>query len=54
MKARFLRILVRWTPSDIPLVPNESYAGHNWYEFDPTKDAYVWHCHGPSTMKTMR
>lgn len=40
-----LRILVRWTPSSTPLVPNQSYAGQNLYEFDPTQGYYVWHCH---------
>jgi FtsP/CotA-like multicopper oxidase with cupredoxin domain len=40
-----LRILVRWTPSDVPMVPNRSYAGQNWYQFDPTQGYYVWHCH---------
>ncbi len=40
-----LRILVRWTPSDVPLTPNQSYAGQNFYEFDPTQGYYVWHCH---------
>ncbi len=40
-----LRILVRWTPSDVPLAPNQSYAGQNFYEFDPTQGYYVWHCH---------
>ncbi len=40
-----LRILVRWTPSDVPTIPYRSYAGRNFYEFDPTQGAYVWHCH---------
>ena len=40
-----LRILVRWTPSSIPIIPNQSYAGQNLYSFDPTQGAYVWHCH---------
>jgi spore coat protein A, manganese oxidase len=40
-----VRILVRWTPSDVPVIPNESYAGQNLYEFDPTQGYYVWHCH---------
>jgi len=43
--AQVLRILVRWTPSDVPLTPNQSYAGQNFYEFDPTQGYYVWHCH---------
>lgn len=40
-----LRILVRWTPSDVPLTPNQSNAGQNFYDFDPTQGYYVWHCH---------
>jgi len=41
-----LRILVRWTPTNIPLVPNTSLAGMNLYPFDPTEGpGYVWHCH---------
>ncbi len=41
-----LRIVVRWTPSSIPVIPNQTYAGYNLYSFDPTKgDGYVWHCH---------
>jgi FtsP/CotA-like multicopper oxidase with cupredoxin domain len=40
-----LRILVRWTPSDVPVTPNSSYAGENFYKFDPTQGYYVWHCH---------
>lgn len=40
-----LRILVRWTPSDVALTPGRSYAGKNFYEFDPTQGSYVWHCH---------
>jgi spore coat protein A, manganese oxidase len=40
-----LRLLVRWTPSDVPVIPNESYAGQNLYLFDPTQGYYVWHCH---------
>ena len=40
-----IRILVRWTPSDIPVTPSQSYAGTNFYEFDPTLGYYVWHCH---------
>ncbi len=42
---QILRILVRWTPSSVPLTPNVSYAGQNFYEFDPTVGYYVWHCH---------
>ncbi len=40
-----LRIVVRWTPSDVPVIPNKWYAGKNLYNFDPTKGSYVWHCH---------
>ncbi|MEJ0002867.1 MAG: multicopper oxidase domain-containing protein [Pararobbsia sp.] len=40
-----LRILVRWTPSSTPLIPNQSYAGENLYKFDPTQGYYIWHCH---------
>jgi spore coat protein A, manganese oxidase len=40
-----LRILVRWTPSDVALTPGRSYAGKNFYDFDPTQGYYVWHCH---------
>jgi len=27
------------------MIANRSYAGKNFYEFDPTQGAYVWHCH---------
>jgi len=41
-----LRMLVRWTPTDRKVVPNKSYAGYNFFSFDPTKGpGYVWHCH---------
>jgi spore coat protein A len=40
-----LRILVRWTPSSVPVTANQSDAGQNLYEFDPTQGYYVWHCH---------
>jgi FtsP/CotA-like multicopper oxidase with cupredoxin domain len=40
-----LRLVVRWTPSSVPVVPNKSYAGRNLYSFDPTNGYYVWHCH---------
>jgi FtsP/CotA-like multicopper oxidase with cupredoxin domain len=40
-----LRILVRWTPSDVPLNPGRSDAGTNYYQFDPTLGYDVWHCH---------
>jgi FtsP/CotA-like multicopper oxidase with cupredoxin domain len=40
-----IRILVRWTPSDIPNIRNHSWAGRTFYDFDPTKGDYVWHCH---------
>ncbi len=44
-ESEVLRILVRWTPSDVPITPNQSDAGTNFYEFDPTQGVYVWHCH---------
>jgi FtsP/CotA-like multicopper oxidase with cupredoxin domain len=40
-----LRLLVRWTPLDVRVVPNQSYAGQNLFSFDPTQGYYVWHCH---------
>ncbi|SAK67861.1 mulitcopper oxidase domain-containing protein [Caballeronia pedi] len=40
-----LRILVRWTPSSVPVLSGQSYAGENLYAFDPTQGYYVWHCH---------
>jgi spore coat protein A, manganese oxidase len=40
-----LRLLVRWTPSDVPLSPHRSNAGKNFYDFDPTDGYYIWHCH---------
>lgn len=40
-----LRILVRWTPSSVPVQPGQSYAGQNLYAFDPTQGYYIWHCH---------
>ena len=40
-----LRIVVRWTPTDVRVIPNRSYAGRNLYNFDPTIGYYVWHCH---------
>ncbi|MDO9105562.1 MAG: multicopper oxidase domain-containing protein [Methylovulum sp.] len=40
-----LRVLVRWTPTDTPVVKGQSYAGSNLFAFDPTEDYYVWHCH---------
>lgn len=43
--AQVLRILVRWTPSSVPIISNQSYAGQNLYGFDPTQGYYVWHCH---------
>jgi FtsP/CotA-like multicopper oxidase with cupredoxin domain len=40
------RFLVRWTPTSIPVVPNLSFAGENFFPFNPTKGpGYVWHCH---------
>ena len=44
-ESEVLRILVRWTPSDVPITPNRSDAGMNFYDFDPTQGYYVWHCH---------
>ncbi len=40
-----IRLLVRWTPTDVPVIPGESYAGQNLFKFDPTRGEYVWHCH---------
>ncbi|WP_221066657.1 multicopper oxidase domain-containing protein [Methylomagnum ishizawai] len=40
-----LRVLVRWTPTDTPVVKRQSYAGRNLYPFDPSDGEYVWHCH---------
>ena len=40
-----LRLLVRWTPSDVPVISSQSYAGRNLFPFDPTQGYYVWHCH---------
>lgn len=41
-----LRMLVRWTPSSVPVFKNFSFAGHNLYTFDPANGpGYVWHCH---------
>ncbi|MGO9450141.1 MAG: multicopper oxidase domain-containing protein [Candidatus Binataceae bacterium] len=40
-----IRLLVRWTPTDVPVIPNQSYAGQNLFHFDPTQGYYVWHCH---------
>jgi len=41
-----LRLLVRWTPTDTQLLPHRSFAGLNFYSFDPTYGpGYVWHCH---------
>jgi FtsP/CotA-like multicopper oxidase with cupredoxin domain len=40
------RMLVRWTPTSIPVAKNYSYAGNNFFPFDPTDGpGYVWHCH---------
>jgi spore coat protein A, manganese oxidase len=43
---KVLRIVVRWTPSSVPVQFGRSYAGENLYTFDPTQGYYVWHCHG--------
>ena len=41
-----LRMLVRWAPTDQKIIPNKSLAGHNFFDFDPTRGpGYVWHCH---------
>ncbi len=41
-----LRLVIRWTPTSIPVVANVTYAGRNLFPFDPTQgDGYVWHCH---------
>jgi len=43
--SQVLKLLIRWTPTDTPVRPNRSYAGRNFYPFDPTQGYYVWHCH---------
>jgi spore coat protein A, manganese oxidase len=40
-----LRIVVRWTPSYVPVIRNSSYAGRNLYNFDRPKKYYAWYCH---------
>ncbi len=41
-----MRMLVRWTPTSTPVANNYSYAGQNFFPFDPTDGpGYVWHCH---------
>ena len=41
-----MRILVRFTPTSVPVKAKKSYAGQNFYPFDPTDGpGYVWHCH---------
>jgi FtsP/CotA-like multicopper oxidase with cupredoxin domain len=41
-----MRILVRWTPTSMPVIPDTSLTGINLYPFDPTEGpGYVWHCH---------
>ena len=41
-----LRILIRWAPTSVPVIPKTSFAGFNLYPFDPTEGpGYVWHCH---------
>jgi hypothetical protein len=40
-----IRLMVRWTPSDVPVIPYHTYGGDNLYDFDPTEGYYVWHCH---------
>jgi spore coat protein A len=46
MPGQVLRLVIRWTPSSVKVIPNKSYAGRNFYSFDPTEGpGYVWHCH---------
>ena len=46
MPGEVLRILVRFNPTDTPVINNVSLKGVNLYPFDPTaKPHYVWHCH---------
>jgi FtsP/CotA-like multicopper oxidase with cupredoxin domain len=46
MPGQVLRLVIRWTPSSVKVIRNKSYAGRNFYSFDPTKGpGYVWHCH---------
>ncbi len=41
-----LRMLVRFAPTDKKVNPKKSWAGHNFFSFDPTGGpGYVWHCH---------
>jgi spore coat protein A len=40
------RIVIRWTPTYVPVMHNKSYAGKNLFPFDPTQGpGYAWHCH---------
>jgi FtsP/CotA-like multicopper oxidase with cupredoxin domain len=44
LPGQVMRMLVRWTPSEIPNFLAK--PGRNLYAFDPTKGpGYVWHCH---------
>ena len=46
MPDQVLRILVRFTPTDVPVYNNTSLKGFNLFPFDPTTGpGYVWHCH---------
>jgi spore coat protein A len=43
------RVVVRFTPQDLPAVANGkpiNYTGQNKFPFDPTQGpGYIWHCH---------
>jgi spore coat protein A len=46
LPAQVLRLVVRWQPTSTPVTPDVSFAGTNFYPFDPTEGpGYVWHCH---------
>ncbi len=46
MPGQVTRMLVRFTPTDIPVFHNTSLKGLNFFPFDPTAGpGYVWHCH---------
>jgi spore coat protein A, manganese oxidase len=46
LPGQVMRLLIRWTPSNVPVTANVSRAGSNLYSFDPTEGpGYVWHCH---------
>ena len=50
---QIIRILVRWTPSDVAMIANRSYAGKNFTSLirprEPMSGTVM-----SSTMKTMR